>query len=186
MAEIEKRHGNLDRAVEYLTTYMSLSDDRRELVLFRLGGLYLDFKNWESGADTFRVFLAEFPLSAYKAEGSLQFSYALYRLSQYADAIALIDTQLETAQAGAFTSDFLLLKAVLHKKAGDLVGAIESLQEYLPLQPTDSKAKMDLIKLYFRQRNFDRVILEIEKVQEMEPFSDPTSSYFLIARHMLG
>ena len=186
LAEIEKRIGEIGQAVEYLLAYMSLSDDRRELILFRLGGLYLDLASWDSAVTTIQTFLEEFPLSVYRAEGVLQLAYALYELSRYSDAIALINGQLETGQGGAFTSDFLLLRAVLYKKAGNLAEATASLQEYLPLQPSDSKAQMDIIKLHFRQRDFERVIAEIESVQHVEPFSIVTSPYFLLSRYMLG
>ena len=186
LAEIEKRQKNLDQAVEYLVAFLDLSDDRRELVLFRLGGLYLDLGNWDAGSRTFQTFLEEFPISEYRSEGALQLAYSLYKLARYADAITLVDGQLESALAGAYTSDFLLLKAVLHKKTGNLGEAARTLQEYLPLNPADTKAQMDLIRLYFRQEDYERVISEVEKVQKSVPFSDPASSYFLIARYMLG
>ena len=186
LAEIEAQKGNISEALGYLTAFLDISDDRRELILYRIGTTNLKVGNWEAAAEALAFFLSEYPASLSADEAAYQNAYALYKLGLFTEAVTLVDEVLTSARGGALTSQFLLLKSVLHKENDNLKAAAAALQEYLPLNPHDARARMDLIKLYFRLGSFDQVISEISSVQESEPFSDPSSTYYLLAQYMYG
>ena len=186
LAEIELEKGRNDEALRYLTTYLAGSDDRRELITFKIGAIHLKAGRFDEAATVFSDFLAEYPASATYPEAAYQNAYALYRLGKFEPAIELVSNILSTARGGSLTSSFLLLKSVLHKGSGDLLAATASLREYLPLNESDARARMDLIKLYFRMADFQTVIDEIELVVGSAPFDEPATPYSLLVRYMYG
>ncbi|MBT3272762.1 MAG: tetratricopeptide repeat protein [Spirochaetales bacterium] len=186
LAEIETRDGDIDAALSYLNTFLDSSNDQRELILYRIAALHLSAGRFSEAAASFGVFLDEFSSSLYYAEAVYQNAFSFYKTGEFDDALDLVNRVLNSARGGGLTSGFLLLKSVIHKEKGDIPAAISSLEEYLPLRPDDSRARMDLIKHYFRLNNFPRVIFEIEKVLQEAPFSNPASAYFLLVRYMYG
>ncbi len=186
LAEIESENEKIDEALWYLSSYLEHSSDRRELITYKIGAIHLKAGRLEQAASAFSSFLSEYPTSGTYAEAAYQNAYSLYRLGNFKPALELTENILSSARGGALTSSFLLLKSVLYKLSGDLEAATKSLQEYLPLNEGDVQARMDLIKLYFRLGDFRMVLAEIEEVLETEPFDDPTSPYFLLARYMYG
>jgi len=186
LAEIELTRGSQEGALRYLETFLDYSTDRRELILYKIGTVYLQYGNWLKASTVFSQFLSEYQDSSTYAEAAYQEAYALYRLEQFPAALTLVDDILSDARGGAFTSRFLLLKSILHKEIGQLEPAVQTLGEYLPLVPEDHRARMDFIKLHFRLGGFDRVISEVEAVLDTGPFADTASPYFLLSRYMLG
>ncbi len=186
LAEIDLAEGDLKGALDYLESFLDYSTDRRELILYKIGSVYLESENWQKASAVFSEFLSGFQESSTYAEAAYQKAYALYRMEHNDEALSLVDEVLSGARAGALTSRFLLLKSILHKESGQLQSAAQTLGQYLPLVPEDHTAQMDLIKLYFRLSDFDRVISEVESVLEAGPFADTDSPYSLLARYMLG
>jgi TolA-binding protein len=186
LAEIEMAAGDLDEALSYLELSLDYSDDRRELISYKIAAIHLESEEWRRASLAFSLFLEEYPESATYAEAAYQNAYALYRLGDFPGAIDLIADVLGTARGGGLTSSFLLLKSVLHKENGELAAAAATLGEYLPFKSDDYRARMDLIKLLFRLGEYHKVILEVDSTLEDGPFADPASPYFLLARYMLG
>ncbi|MBN1686126.1 MAG: tetratricopeptide repeat protein [Spirochaetales bacterium] len=186
LSEIELAKGDRQEAMDYLQSFLAYSNDRRELVLYKIGTIHLQSGQWEQASTVFSRFLTEFGEADTYAEAAYQKAYASYRLKDISGAIDLIDGVLGTARGGALTSRFLLFKSILHKERGELRTAVGTLGEYLPLVPDDYRARMDFIKLYFRLGDFKRVIPEAEAVMKMGPFADAASPYSLLVRYMLG
>ena len=173
-------------AVTILESFIAYSDSRRELILFRLGGIYLEIDSWSDATRTLDTFLTEFPESKYFSEGAYFSAYAYYRNGEYTNSLAHIRDVLQAAKGGAFTDKLLRLQSVLYKQTGELPAAIDTLREYIPLQPGDSPARMDLIKLLFRIRSYDEVLTEVSVIENVTPFNEPESAFFLLSQYMYG
>jgi len=186
LAELDVIANRPAAAANILKSFAEVSDSRRELVLFRLGGIYLDLGRWADAGEELTTFLAEFPESRYFSEGAYLAAYAHYRNGETRRALGVIDTVLGDALGGAFTDRLLRLQSVLYKQLGELERAVDTLREYIPLRPSDSPAQMDLIKLLFRLEEYDEVIAQVETVAEIEPFNQLRTSYYLLTQYMHG
>ena len=173
-------------ALQILETFISTSESQRELILFRLGGIYLDTENWPLAVDRFAMLLEEFPESRYFSEASYLSAYSLYRNERPVQALGRIDLTLSTAGGGAYTDRLLRLQSVLFKQVDDLVAAVETLREYIPLRPEDAPARMDLVKLLFTLKKFDEVVREAESLRDVPPFDEESSPFFLLTNYMYG
>ena len=180
---LENRH---DDATDILELFSTISDSRRELILFRLGGIYLETEQWPLARDRLTTFLDEFPDSRYFSEGSYLLSYSLYRNGERTAALERIDSILTAARSGAFTDRLLRLQSVLFKQVNELSSSVDTLRQYIPLQPGDAPARMDLIKLLFRLKKYAEVIREVELLFDIPPFSDENSPFFLLTQYMYG
>lgn len=174
------------QAIEILRSFLAVSNDQGELILFRLAGFYLETGDWNNAAIYYGEFLSNFTDSKYYSEASYLLAYSLFMSERDPEALKVISNVLQNARGGAFTVQLLRLQSLLFKRTGDAAAAIRTLREYLPLNPGDVKARMDLIKLHFQQKEYDSVISEVGKVKDDVPFSDASSSYFLLSRYMYG
>ncbi len=186
LAELEVIANRESAAADILESFLDYSDSRRELILFRLGGIYLDIELWSSAGSRLTTFLEEYPNSRYFSEGAYLSAYAFYRNGELERALAVIDSVLSDAKGGAFTGRLLRLQSVLYKRLGELSLAVSTLREYLPLQPEDAPAQMDLIKLLFRLQRYGEVIAAADSLADTPPFNQPESSFHLLARYMYG
>ncbi len=186
LAELQMRAGEIDRAINTLESFRAVSADRRELVLFRLGGIYLESEQWALADERLAAFLAAYGGSRYYGEGAYLRAYTLYQQQKYDEGLELIGDVLRSARAGGYTARLLRLQSILYKNAGDLDSAAATLREYIPLAPNDNQAKMDLVKLLFRIKDHDAVIAEVARLSGEPPFNDPGSPFFLLSQYMLG
>ena len=186
LADILYSTGQRSQAIERLEGFMAVSIDQREFIVLRLAGYHMDQGRWGRSIELYGDLLEEFPESIYYSEAAYLQSYGYYKSEQYREAISRINSVLGEARGGGYTEELLRLKSVLYKQIGDSEAAIQALREYLPLVPQDAKARMDLIKLHFQQREYTTVISEVEKIKEETPFNDSSSVYFLLSRYLYG
>ena len=186
LAEIMYQDGRKSRAIDILQSFAAASDSRSELVQFRLASYYLQTEAWPEAESLYRLFMSRHPDSRYYSEVSYLLALSLYRQKKYSEAIAAIDSVLGQTRGGAYTPELLYLKSILLQKTGDFDGAVQSLREYIPLNEADAKARMDIIKLLFRQKNFPAVVSEINKIHDIAPFNDSSTEFYLLTQYMYG
>ncbi len=131
-----------------------VSSGYRDLMLLKLGSLYLDLSEWDSAKSAFDRLLAEFPASSYASESGYLAALAAFRSGRFEASLAEIDRAFVDAQAGGYSSKLLKLKSDVYAKLGDSGRATQALEQYLPLAPEDVGARVELAKLYFEQKNY--------------------------------
>lgn len=186
LADILFEDGQKQQAIDILRSFLAVSYDQSEFIISRLAGFYLETGDWENAATYYSEFLSNFSESDYYSEMSYLLAYSLFMMERDTEALDVVGEVLQSARGGAFIVQLLRLQSILYKRTGDTVAAIGALQEYLPRNPEDAKARMDLIKLYFQRKEYENVISEVGKVKDVEPFSTAASSYFLLSRYMYG
>lgn len=88
--------GHFDEADTELTQYLATYEpaQRRELALFFLGSVKVKKYDWQAGTDLFDPFLEEFPQSAMESSVLYQNGMSKFMLSDYENALVLIDRLL--------------------------------------------------------------------------------------------
>jgi len=194
LAEIMAKSGRVQQAADTLSFVLKAgtpspvaSSDYRDLMLYRLGGFYLELSRWDLARKEFAELLASFPGSVYYAKSAYLDALAAYKAGDFSASLSSIDALSSAAKAGTESAPLLRLKADVYKALGDGGRAIEALREYAALFPNDVKARVDMVKLLFEQNDWVSVLSQEAKIMADFPSlakSDPAS--YLLLRYLRG
>ncbi len=133
-------------------------DTYRDRVLARAGSIDLSLEKWENAKDLLQTVIAQYPNSPVFAQASYQRAYAMYRLGDYRSVLQAIENLFSEGKSGELTADALRLQSACQEKLGDIAGAVESLDQYLVLRKGDLAARIDLVRILFQDKKYDRVV----------------------------
>lgn len=187
LAELKARAGELGVAAEILEEYLSLGADRLDLVLLKLGELYVRTENWKNAEDRLERFLLEFPDSQSYSLGSYLRAYALYRSGSDQESLAIIQKLFAQGKTAEFSGQLLRLKAGVLQRQGNRNDAIQTLREYASISKNDVSARIDLLKLLFADGKHPRIIEEVQQLYRDFPNlekSDPAA--YLLSAYIAG
>lgn len=195
LAEIEVKLGRVDRAIATLEAALGsegrsplASDNERQLILYRLGGLYLEKGEWTLARKEFAALVSSYPDSTYRGEAGYGEAYAAYQGGDYAAALAIIDSLSPgTSPTTTRAASLLRLKADVYGGLGDRGRAIEALRQYSALEPGDSEARVDRVKLLFEQGDWVSVLSESAKIlSDFPDLAKSNPSSYLLLRYLRG
>jgi TolA-binding protein len=189
LAALLDDRGDTDAAIEVLEAYLTkeANQEHRDLVLLRLGNLYVDTELWDLAADRLERFLGEYPASALTADAGYLYVYTLYRQNRYRDALERIQWLFDEARTGSHTFQLLRMRALLHRLSGDDQQAVSTLRSYIPLNREDIGARLDLVKILFQMDEYRDVIREVESMTGDFPDLNRTHpGAYLAAQYLVG
>jgi len=194
LAEIMAKSGRIQQAADTLSLALQpvkqgpiAGTDYRDLMLYRLGGFYLELSRWDLARKELNEILASYPGSVYYAKSGYLDALAAYKAGDFAASLSAIDALAAAGKAGTESAPLLRLKADVYKGLGDSGRAIEALREYAALVPDDAKARVDMVKLLFEQNDWVGVLSQEAKIMTDFPSlakSDPAS--YLLLRYLRG
>lgn len=189
LAALLDDRGDTDSAIQVLETYLEdeANQQHRDLVLLRLGNLYVDTELWDLAANRLERFLSEFPASALTADAGYLYVYTLYRQNRYRDALERIQWLFDQARTGSHTFQLLRMRAMLHRLSGDNEQAVATLRSYIPLNREDIGARLDLAKILFQMHDYRNVIREVESmIGDFPDLSGTHPRAYLSAQYLVG
>lgn len=169
LSELLARRDERARAVNILTDYLSMSQENRDEVLLRLGKLHVEQREWRRAADALQELVAQHPDSKQISVALYQYAFALYRLEQLDESLAVVDDAFADGKTGRQTGDFLRLKAQLQRDRGELEEALQALHEFITRDREDLDARVDYVTLLFRLERYARVLNESEQLLSEQP-----------------
>ena len=159
LAEIAAKEGDAAGAREVIDEYLSTAGEPPSSALLRIGGIELRLGMFEEASRTFEEVLKMEKVGAIRDRTLYLLAYANYRSGEYASSIDDVSKLIGTAGEGAAADDSvtrgaLRLKAAASGKAGDVEGAARSLGDYVDRYPDDTRARLDLLRLQFSEKDF--------------------------------
>ena len=164
LAEIYGKSSRVSQAIAILKEALPSASEYQDLILFRLAGFELQAGENSAAYSSFTKFLSSYPKSDYYAEAAYLAAYTGYQLKDYSSTVSLIDGQFSAGTAGDYAAKMLRLKSLAYTRLGQLDNAIQALKEYVPLEPKNLSARVDLTKLYFQQQDYTSVLDETKKI----------------------
>lgn len=157
LAQIMEKNGELEEAGETIREFLLVSSDRRKELLFTLARLESSLQRWDRTVETAEIFLQEYPESEMLPQINYLYAYALYRSGKLRQSLTVVQESFATGITGDFDRELLRLRSRLYASLDRPDAAIEDLREYLPKSDDNGQAAVDLAKLYFLQKEYDRV-----------------------------
>ncbi|MFP4362594.1 MAG: tetratricopeptide repeat protein [Spirochaetia bacterium] len=187
LAEIYLRDDRTDRARNILTEYLSMSDENSERLLLRLADIEVDQENWTDAREHLDHLLSNYPESDFYNEAGYLYAFASYKLGEYEDALSMISSLFSATQAGEFSVPLLRLRYQSYQQLGDYRSAIQTLEEYIPLNRSDIDARVALLKLYFSLEEYNQVISSAETlVSDMPDIQNSSPGDYYLMKYMTG
>jgi len=147
----------IEQAEEVLERYLEVYPES-DMVLFRLGSILMEMGKYPQAAQCFETYLEFFPDGKNSTEALYFFSYSRYREGKYEQALNSCDRLLEKKTDQRFTDEAMRLKVTLLKKLNRLQEASRIMLLYVNMNPGDTKAMVDLLKLLFSIKDYRGVI----------------------------
>lgn len=187
LAEIYGKSSRLPQAIGILKESLPSATEYQDLMLFRLAGFQLQARENAAAHASFAKLVSSYPKSKYHAEAAYLAAYTSYQLKDYSAAVSLIDEQFSAGTAGDYAAKMLRLKSLAYTRLGQLDNAIQSLKEYVPLEPKKLSPRVDLSKLYFQKQDYPAVLDETKKILADFPQLASTSNQDdLLVHYMRG
>ncbi|HUX49762.1 MAG TPA: tetratricopeptide repeat protein [Spirochaetia bacterium] len=159
----------------------------RDRILARLGGLYLSNSNWAEAERYLLECRTDYPASEVYPQASYQYAYALYRVKDVAGSLKVVESLMTEGRTAGLTADLLRLQASDLDNLGRVADAISALQQYLTVRPADVDARVDLVRMSFKDKQYERVIPEAAKLlQQPDLLMRDRPASYVDLRYMLG
>ena len=159
----------------------------RDRILARLGGLYLANSNWSEAERYLSECRTVYPSSEVYPQVSYQYAYALYRVKDAAGSLKVVESLMSEGRTAGLTADLLRLQASDLDNLGHPAGAISALQQYLTVRPADLDAQIDLVRMFFKNKQYEMVIRDAAKLLEQPaPLMRDRPASYVDLRYMLG
>ncbi len=187
LAEIYAQRREYQKGVAVLEAYLAKDAAREGLAQVRLGELAISMENWEKASRILSTFRSTHSDSPVFGQGSYLYAFTLYKMGRNREALAEIQRLFESGRHGGYASELLRLQSTIYRKQGDTEKAVESLRQYVSLNPKDASVRTDFLKLLFSLRDFTGVIREsrtlFRDIPEMDR-QNPES--YIEARYLQG
>ncbi len=182
---IGKKLGLNQEAIKYCQMYLATfpKNERDGKILFWLGTLYAQEKQYEKAVETLQNFLAKYPESPEKQEVYFLLAYNLQLVDNPEEALAYygkIDTEKKDANvlySALKNMVFIYFQQNNDEKAAKVIDKI--LMEF-PSQDLDMKTILWLAQRYLEGKKFEDVLRILKKVQppENDLTSEEALAYF--------
>ncbi len=187
LAELLHNRGETAVAITVLTEALELGLDEPEKTLFRLGGLHIALGQWSEAISRFGEFQAAFPASDLAGQAAYHLAFSHNKMGDRTSALGVIDRVFSEGRGGAYTSDLLRLKANIQRRAGDVAGALVTLQDYLPLNRADLDARIEQLTLVFQQERYPRVVeLGAELAADFPNLAESNRRHYATIGYLVG
>ncbi|MDC7125240.1 MAG: tetratricopeptide repeat protein [Spirochaetales bacterium] len=159
-SKILERNDRLYRAEEILEVFLANSTDMKAKILVRLAELYTKSGNYAAADSKLNIYFAEFEDSPIRTDAAYLKSYICYQQSKYEEALEYSKQAYNSDEGGERTIALLRLESTLLKKLGRYQKAADKLLLYLGYQPNDVDARLDLLRLNFLMKNYNKILTD--------------------------
>lgn len=185
-SKILEMDGNSGRAVELLEIYLAESDDRRAEILVNLAGLYTKKADWGRAESRLDEYFGEFAENELFAEAAYLKAYNCYKTGRWDEALEYVSRAYSSDTGGERTASLLRLESTLLKKTGDYSRSADKLVRYLELQPQDTTAGLDLLRLRFLMKDWDTILVEGLEYKWKEEVKSGNGKQYILSSYMSG
>ncbi|MBN2552915.1 MAG: tetratricopeptide repeat protein [Spirochaetales bacterium] len=190
LAELSIQEGNPDRAAGVLEQYLAENPKDADLTRLKLGDVRLLQGDYASAGQIYARYLEDHPDSQMYPEALYLLAYSQFRNGELAAALALAEDQLERMtdpELRELRADWYKLAVVVHRRRGETAEAAALLQEYTQLYPEDLDARIDLLKLVFSQKDYQKVVGETDSLRREFPDLGELDPYvYLLSNYLRG
>jgi FimV-like protein len=187
LAEISLDRDEPQAARGLLEQYVSEGEVGTGAAIIRLGDIALRTGDFAAAEVHYRRFLEAVPGSRRAAEAEYLLAFCAYKLGHFAEATELVEGCLRKPVDAELRQQALKLRIVLLKRGRKVTEAASALEEYVRQYPQDLRSALDLLRLSFTLKQYDRIIeettAELARFPQMAK-SDPYA--FLIVSYFRG
>ncbi|MBI9109040.1 MAG: tetratricopeptide repeat protein [Spirochaetales bacterium] len=185
-SKILEAKGNSKRAVDLLEIYLFESVDRRAEILVRLASLYTKKADWGRAENRLDEYFREFSENKLFPEAAYLKAYNSYKTGRWEEALEWVSRAYSSDSKGERTASLLRLESTLLKKTGDYSRSADKLVRYLELQPNDTAAGLDLLRLRFLMKDWETILVEALKFKWKEEVKQEEGSAYILSSYMSG
>ena len=169
LAEVYILEGDQDRAAEIMNKALELEWKEKADLLWRRARLALSRHRWEEAEAYFSQFISTFPENQLLGKAKYYRAFALYKMQSYTSAYDLLSKVPKEIREADYLGPLLRLRSKLAERMGKEEVALEGTREYLDHNPKDIAARADLVRLYYKKSDYQRVIEAEEKLRKEVP-----------------
>ena len=193
LSEVQIRNQQTADARKILEEALISMEDSSGAIIMRLGDTYFMENSFENAINFYEQFLENnFDSSRYyEATYFLAFSY--YKSGNLNKALEIIAQVLEEYSSVSrlelddYYKQFLILQWQIYKSLYNYAEAEEALQKYIHTFPLDIHARLELLKLFFIQNDYDSILSESATFNEEYSGLQYTDPYaFLLVSYLRG
>ena len=185
-SRILEEKGERLRAVEILEIFLDESSDRRPEILVRLAGLYTLEEKWGRAETLLDEYFKDYTETAIFTEAAYLKAYCSYKAERWDEALDWVSRAYSSDSGGERTASLLRLESVLLKKTGDYSRAADKLVRYLDLQPQDTAAGLDLLRLRFLMEQWEQILSEALVFKWREGVKEEAGASYILSSYMCG
>ncbi len=187
LAEISLGRGDREAARGLLELYVSEGAIGTGAAVIRLGDIALGAGDFAAAEAYYRRFLAALPDSPRAAEAEYLLAFCAYKRGRFSEAADLADSCLRRPVDAELRRQALKLRIVLLKRGQKVAEAASALEEYVRQYPDDLRSALDLLRLHFTLKQYDRIVTETSAELARFPQMARTDPYaFLIVSYLRG
>ncbi|MBI9104662.1 MAG: tetratricopeptide repeat protein [Spirochaetales bacterium] len=155
IASDENQH---EEGLEYLNSYLHVSNEGRERIVYTQGEFLTRLKRWGEANELWGNFFEEYPGSEFNSPASYHAGYSAYQLSLYSSALSFFENVNPVDLNGEQREGLLRMKARLLGWTGDFQGADTAWEDYLILYPRDWSSRGEALKAKFLSGDYPGTI----------------------------
>jgi cellulose synthase operon protein C len=122
-----------------------------------------------------------------RMEAEYRLAYSLYRLGEVGQGLERTTEVLAHYSSGPYHRELLRLHVMLLKKNNQGDSALSSLKQYLALYKDDTRAWIDLLRIYFARGDYESIINEIRHIDtNISSLKNDDSYSYILSRYLLG
>jgi FimV-like protein len=187
LAEIALGRGERDAARGLLEQYVAQGAIGTGAAVIRLGDIALLAGDYAAAEAQYRRFLEALPTSRRAAEAEYLLAFCAYKRGRLAEAAELADNCLRKPMDVELRRQALKLRIVLLKRGRKVAEAASALEEYVRQYPDDLRSALDLLRLAFTLKQYERIVTESSAALARFPEMARTDPYsFLIVSYLRG
>ncbi len=187
LAEIYIIKEDAESAEGIIEEYIDRTGNQPAWLLFRLGNIYLINGNFNGASRVFTRVIQLYPDSIQEVRARYFLAYSLYRESRYENALDNCLLLSEEELGEGFNQGFYRLKALILKKLGRIDESITVLQEYVEIYPNDTRAQLDLIRLFFATRRYQDLVSHSDLILSVNSDLEEKDLHsFLLIKYLQG
>lgn len=193
LSEVQIKNDRTAEARKILKEALISMEDSTGSIILRLGDTYFMDNNYENAISLYENFLKDYEDSDRYFEVTYFLAFSYYKSGNSSKALQIINGVQEQYSNKArldldlYYKQFLIIRWQIYKERGDFIKAEEALKDYIETYPSDIKARLEVLKLYFVQNKYTQILSESISFEKDYPGLEYTDPYaFLLVSYLKG
>lgn len=185
-SKILERNGNTKRAIDILEVFFSNSSDMQEEILIRLAELYIKNGEYIKADERLNIFFEMFTNSKLNSEAAYLKAFVCFKKEDYKEALDYSSMAYTSDKGGSRNASLLRLESSIYKKMEDYTKSADKLLRYIDYQPNDVRSTLELLKVNFLLKKYDKVLADSIKLKQTSGLKENSPYSYLISSYLAG